>query len=518
MSAVDAPPINIDPAEVKDLEQARALILSLKSYIRDTETPLREELRLTKLQLAEALRRLFGPKSEKIPVDPRQLELLGDSITALEPAAAQTAVVEDEEELTRPRRRASTTPQPTPQIHEVIVTRLEPEEKICPQCGREKCVLGEDCTDKLDIIPARLVTRRTVRPRMACATCKLGVAQAALPPQLVPQGDPAAGLVAHVILSKYVDHVPLHRQEQQFLRLGVAIPRQRLCDWVGHGALWLQALHRAMREEILQGDYLQVDETPVWVMDPELKGRTAQGYLWFYAVPRGDALLDFQPGRGLSGPSAMLESFRGVLQTDDYEVYNSLVARRPGQLKRIGCWAHARRKFFEALADDRTAALEFLSDIRVLYHVERRARDEGLDAAARHKLRAATIPDALARIKVRLDALKPKLLPKSPLGKAVRYALNDWSALCGYLEDGRYELDNNLVENAVRPVAVGRKNYLFLGHPDAAWRSAVIYSLVISCKRRGIDPALYLTDVFRRIPAMTNHQVKDLLPGRWNPV
>jgi len=322
--------------------------------------------------------------------------------------------------------------------------------------------------------------------------------------------------VAQVLLAKYVDHLPLYRQQQQFLRLGANLPRQRLCDWVEKAAEWMQPLYRLLLEDLQKGDYLQIDETPVRVLDPEVKGKTAQGQLWLGAKPGGDVVFHFDPSRGKTAAHTLLENFSGILQSDAYVVYESLARNNP-KIIRIGCWAHVRRKFVEALKDETQAATAFLQDIQGLYRIEKEAREKPMDFPARQNLREEKAPRFLDRIKARLDELQPKTLPKSPLGQAIGYALREWPGLRTYVGQGNLEIDNNLIENALRPVGIGRKNWLFLGHPDAGWRSAVIYSLVGSCKRRGIDPARYLTDVLRRLPSTTHHQLRELLPAHWKP-
>ena len=341
---------------------------------------------------------------------------------------------------------------------------------------------------------------------------------APLPPTPIEKGRPAASLLAQVILSKYADHLPLCRQQQQFDRLGVHFPRQTLADWVEKGAAWLEPIVREMKRNLLAGDYLQVDETPVKVLDPEVTGKAAQGYLWVMGRPRDDVIFEFHPGRGKEHAVAMLDGFQGYLQRDGYGVYGSVVAdweRAQKVLIPCGCWAHARRKFVDAVDEDPAQAHWFIGEVRKLYRVEEYARAEGLSPAQRLALRQEKAPPILAAIKNQLDALAPTLLPHSPLGKAVRYALAEWEPLVRYLLDGRIEIDNNLTENAIRPSAVGKKNYLFIGHPDAGWRSAVIYSVVVSCQRRKIDPWEYLRDVLTRLPAATNQQLPDFVPARW---
>jgi hypothetical protein len=272
-----------------------------------------------------------------------------------------------------------------------------------------------------------------------------------------------------------------------------------------------------MKRELLRRDYLQVDETPVRVMDPEVRGRCATGYLWVLGEPGGDVIFEFHPGRGQEFAAHLLGDFRGYLQRDGYGVYGALARANPGLIP-VGCWSHARRKFVDALDERPAEAGPIVTEIRKLYLVERHARDECLRPDQRSKLRAELSAPILAVLKPRLEALRLGCLPQSPLGKALRYALAEWEPLTRYLQDGRLEIDNNLTENAIRPSAVGKKNWLFIGHPEAGWRSAVIYSVIVSCRRREIDPWDYVRDVLRRLPAMKHSEVPTLLPRCWKPL
>jgi hypothetical protein len=272
---------------------------------------------------------------------------------------------------------------------------------------------------------------------------------------------------------------------------------------------------REMKRELLAGDYLQIDETPVRVLDPEVKGKSAKGHLWVAGRPGGDVLFEFHRGRGAEQARQVVGSFKGYLQRDGYAAYGTLANAPNSGLISCGCLAHGRRKFVDALIDEPEQAGWFVQQIRKLYLIEAHAREQSFWPEQRLALRQQLAPEIWAGIKGRLQELGPSLLPQSPLGKAVRYALNEWESWQVYLKDGRLEIDNNLLENAIRPSAVGKKNYLFIGHPDAGWRSAVIYSVVVSCKRRGIDPWAYLTDVFRRLPSAKIQEIGQFVPARW---
>ena len=256
-------------------------------------------------------------------------------------------------------------------------------------------------------------------------------------------------------------------------------------------------------------------KTPVKVLDPEVRGKAAQGYLWFYSVPGQDVILEFSRSRGQEVPRRRLQGFQGTIQTDAYEVYSALERRYSALLRRIGCLAHARRRFYQALQESFPKALWFILQIRELYRIEDQVRS--LAPENRYQIREEQAPTIWKALKQRAEELQSKLLPKSTLGQAVNYFLNDYEALLGYLENGRFEIDNNLVENDIRPTAVGRKRWLFIGHPQAGWRSAVIYSMLISAWRRGLNPQHYLTDILGRLPSTKITEINQLLPGCWQP-
>ncbi len=269
-----------------------------------------------------------------------------------------------------------------------------------------------------------------------------------------------------------------------------------------------------MWQEMLAGGYLQVDETPVKVLDPEVEGKAARGFLWFYAVPGGDVILVFDPSRGQQPVRDRLKDFAGTIQTDAYEVYEALRKRQQG-LQRIGCLAHSRRRFYAAARENLADAVWFISQIGKLYGIEDEIRE--LPPVERYRIRQERAPAIWQTMKLRAEELASHYLPKSTLGNAIRYFTNEYDALIGYLRDGRYEIDNNLIENAIRATAVGRRRWLFIGHPDAGWRSAVLYSIIGSCRRRAINPQDYLTDILGRLPTAKVSRIQELLPANWKP-
>jgi transposase len=463
-------------------------------------------------RVAQLEKELYGPSSERQTGEGLSKEqiLLSLFPAAQAPATSEVLIPAAEKSEPRPRR------QPAAQVLETVTERIEPVEKVCAHCGKTKGEIGCERSERFEYVPAKIIRHELIRPKLACPCGESGVSIAELPPQVIPQGKAGASLVAQVLLSKFDDHLPLYRQQQQFARLGLTFPCQTLGDWVEKGAAWLQAIVREMKRELLSGDYLQVDETPVRVMDPEVKGRCAMGYLWVAGRPRGDVIFEFHPGRGKDYAEALIGDFQGYLQRDGYGVYGALARANPGLIP-AGCWSHARRKFVEAVEERPKEAGLIVTELCKLYLIERRARDEDLRPEQRFKLRAEASAPILAALRSRLEAWLPGCLPQSPLGKAIKYALAEWEPLNCYLRDGRLEIDNNLTENAIRPSAVGKKNWLFIGHPEAGWRSAVIYSVIASCRRHGIDPWTYVSDVLQRLPAIKQSEVPTLLPRCWKP-
>jgi transposase len=505
------------PLQETENPDLRLLLTKLQALTEEYDHKLTE----LETELAELKRELFGPKSDRLtPEQQEQLSTLNKDLEAdaQRPDAASDGVLdeeeEDEEQKKRTRkRRGGRHPLPTHIETETIT--LEPELVPCDCCGKMPERIGEEVTEEIDFIPAKLIKRRIIRPKYAYRCGEAGVSIAPLPPRLVPQSRLGLGLAVHMILARYDDHLSFYRLEQQFKeRHGILIPRQQLVQWAEHVATWLKPIYDAMWKAMVGGGYLQIDETPVKVLDPDVQGKAARGYLWFYAVPGGDVILEFDPSRGMAPVRKRLEGFVGTIQTDAYEVYQSL-ERKEANIQRIACLAHARRYFLKALKENLPAAVWFIAQIRSLYRIENEIRD--LPPQERYKQRLLQAPEIWQRMKAKADELKPLILPKSTLGKAANYFFDEHEALLGYLRDGRYEIDNNLIENSIRPTAVGRRRWLFIGHPDAGWRSAVIYSILVSLRRRGINPLEYLTDVLEQLPRAKITDIHNLLPANWKP-
>ena len=513
-------------AELAEAQRVKFRMVEEQAQLQAQLEAVQAQLAEAQAYIAELKRQLFGSKGEPLSAEQEaQLEQLANDAQeqAKSPAPASQEVLEeeeeeeDEEEQAKKERRKSKRPSrhPLPATMETVTVTLEPENKDCPRCGLEQHRIGEEVSEEFEYIPAKLIRRRTVRPKLACRCEESTVVIAPMPPRLLPQSKLGLGLAVHLLLTRFDDHLSFYRLEHIFReRHGVEIPRQQMVQWIEHIAGWLKPIYEAMWQEMKAGNYLQIDETPVKVLDRDVSGKTARGYLWFYAVPREDVILEFCSSRGQEAPNKRLQGFQGTIQTDAYEVYEAVVKKNP-KIERIGCLAHARRYVYKALQESLGEAVWFIGKIRELYRIESAARV--LDHTERHALRQVQAPPLWAVLQARAEELRPKLLPQSTMGKAVNYFLNEYKALEGYLRDGRFEIDNNLIENAIRPTAVGRRRWLFIGHPQAGWRSAVIYSLLLSCRRRGINPQSYLSDVLNRLPSTKITEIHQLLPGHWKP-
>jgi len=482
----------------------RGALDATKSEYQQTLAALQAENKLLRQKLDLFLSRYFGgTKNESL--DPKQLELL---LAGLEALSAPVPVAEKPV----PVRTATARParQPLPAHLETERVVLEPEEVQHQPEGWRK--LGEEITEELDWKPAKFIKRLYIRPKYANAE---RIVIAPLPARLIEKGLPGAGLLTQVIVGKYEDHLPLYRQEKIYReRHGVNLSRQTLCGWVEAAADWLSPIYREMKAALLARDYLQADETPIRYLDPDVKGKSQQGWLWTYSQPEGDVVFEWHISRSREGPREFLKEFKGKLQTDGYGVYESLARERDKELILIGCWAHGRRGFHDALGEGRSAAW-LMGQIGKLYAVEKHLREQNAGPQLRAAVRAWQSRPILERLHRAMTVVRRRVLPKSLLGQAIDYTLARWETLTRYVEDGRLEIDNNLCENAIRPTAVGKKNFLFIGHPEAGQRSAVIYSVLGSCRRHGINPDEYLRDLFERLPRAKTSDLQSLTPAAW---
>jgi len=377
--------------------------------------------------------------------------------------------------------------------------------------------MGEDVTEILDYIPAELYVKQYIRPKYV-APLSVGentILMAALPGRMLEKCMAGEGLLAQMVVDKYLDHMPIHRQLQRFLRTGVNIAQSTSNDWMRRTLNQLTAVFEAHKRIVLATSYLGADETPIKVLDEDKKGSTHRGYYWVYHNSEQKLVLfDYRSGRGREGPDDILQDFQGYLQTDGYSAYEDF-DRRPG-ITLMHCMAHARRKFHEALQNDPLRAGYALECFGQLYAIERRIKEEALSDEAVEELRQREAMPILKTMQAWMTAEYPTLVvKKSPIAQAMAYCMPRWEKLCIYTREARLNIDNNLVENAIRPVALGRKNYLFAGSHDAAQRAAMIYSLLATCKLHQIDPYYWLKDVFENIHRYTTSNIENLLPQNW---
>ena len=468
----------------------------------------------------------FGRRSEKL--DPDQLALaLEDLEQAVAESEAEAEKTDPQVRQARGRERRQSRgalPDHLPRIEVVI----EPEATACPCCNGALHVIGEDRSERLDVIPVRYQVIVTRRPKYGCRTCSGAVAQAPAPARLIEGGLPTERMVAHVLVTKYADHAPLYRQAQMLARQGIVIDRSTLACWVGYAAAELKPLWRLIREDLLGSAKLFVDETTAPVLDPG-RGRTKTGYFW--AIARDDrpwggtdppaVVYSYAPGRGSEHASALLKDFSGILQTDGYVAYKS-VAGSPGGGDGMGegvtlahCWAHCRRRFFDiAKAGPAPIAREALQRIAKLYDIEAEIR--GNSAAERRAARQLRTKPLLDAMKLWLEQRAAELPRKSSLAEAVGYALNQWNGLIRLLDDGRIEIDSNTVERSIRPIALNRKNALFAGHDLGAENWAVLASLIETCKLHSVNPEAWLADVLTRlVDDWPNRRLAELTPWAW---
>lgn len=487
-----------------DVATLHAMIRELLKSLRDSQHA-REGL---EHRLDQLLRRLYGPRSEKI--DPNQLLLFAEDLVEPEPGptAMETPPAPTAPKKGHGRRRI---PPDLPRIR--IEHDLSDAEKICPCCGESLAAIGEETSEQLDYEPASLFVCVHARKKYACKKCQDHVITADKPAEPIDKGLPGPGLLAHVATSKYADHLPLYRLEGILARHGVEISRKTMCDWMAKVADLLQPITMRMHELVLQSKVIHTDDTPVPVQDPSCPKKTKTGRLWTYL---GDAdhpytLFDFTPTRSREGPEEWLDGYQGYLQADAFSGYDAMF--KLGHVIEVACWAHARRKFFEAKSTDAPRAHQMLALVGQLYDVEREAKE--FDDGRRASLRREKSAPILNQIDTWLTEHARSALPKSPIGQAIAYARSNWQALGRYLEAGYLAIDNNTAERAIKNVVIGRKNYLFCGSDEGGRTAATIYSITVTCKRLSLDPFRYLRDV---LAAVSTHPAKDLdelLPDRW---
>ena len=473
------------------------------------------EIEHLKLLIARLRRVQFGRKSEKLDREIEQLELRLDELEAAQAekdAPSQTSAV-----AAPAVRAAKSARRPLPEHLPRETRKYPPKQSACPDCGGELKHLGEDVSEILEYVPARFKVIRQVRPKLACACCER-IVQAEAPSRPIERGVAGPGLLAHVLMSKYCDHLPLYRQSEIYAREGVELERSTLADWVGGASAVLAPLVEALRRHVMSATKLHADDTPVPVLAPG-NGKTKTGRLWTYVRdgrPAGDTTpaavwFAYTPDRKGEHPKAHLSKFTGTLQADGYAGFDRIY--EAGRIREAACWAHVRRKFYDLMAAHKSpVAAEALERIGALYVIEKEIR--GSSPEERREVRNQQARPLLESLKQWLEATLGKLSRKSDTALAVRYALGRWEALLRYLDDGGIEIDNNAAERALRVVALGRKNYLFAGSDAGGERAAAIYSLIGTAKLNGIDPEAYLREVLARIADHPINRIDELLP--WN--
>ena len=506
----------VDQLGTMSAEEVRAFAASLIDQVARLSTDNRlKQFKIDQLthEMAILKRWKFGGRSEQLAGEQKTLfdETLDADLAAIEVEldalrGAPAAEVTKEQ----PKRMPLPASLPRREI------RHEPESTTCG-CGCAMKRIGEDVAEKLDYTPGMFSVERHIRGTWVCAKCETLIL-APVPAAVIDKGIPTAGLLAQVLVSKYADHAPLYRQEQMLARAGVAIPRSTLGEWVGVCGVRLHPLVEALRETMLERTVLHADETPVAMLAPG-KGKTHKAYIWSYGTTQFDPIkavvYEFAEGRAGSHAKAFLDGWCGTLVCDDYSGYKALF--KDGDVIEAGCMAHARRKFHELWANHKSAlAGEALKLFRALYDVEREAQDHDAEHRVRlRKSKSRLIADTLHEW---LTLHRQKATDGTAMAKAIDYSLKRWAALTRFLTDGAVPIDNNWIENRIRPIALGRSNWLFAGSLRGGQRAAAVMSLIQSARLNGHDPYAYLRNVLERLPTQPNNRIDELLPHRWAPL
>lgn len=472
-----------------------------------------------KAELDAILRRFYGPRSETF--DPTELLLFGVNVADELPVDADVVQAESGEALTTRRinhhkhgRRKL--PEHLPRIE--VVHDLTDEQKPCPCCGELRACIGSEIAEQLEYVPASLKVLKHVRHKYACKGCDAAgdgahVEIATKTPQPIEKGLPGPGLLSHVIVSKLGDHLPLYRLEKIFDRQQVDIARSTMSAWMLAASELVKPLVDVMTRRVKQSQVIHTDETRVPVQDGTTPGRCKSGRIWTYIGDEQNpyVVYDYTPDRTRAGPQRFLADYKGYLQADAYGGYDGIYIK--GNVIEVACWAHARRKFFDAKETDGRRSAQMLEMVRRLYTVEDESK--ALDHDARRALRQEKSVRVLAEIRAWLDLEKQIVLPRSPMGGAITYTLNQWDALCRYTDQGFLNIDNNAAERALKRVAIGRKNWLFAGHDQAGMSHARLWTLIASAERHGLDPQKYLTSVLAKIGQTKLSELEQFLPDVW---
>jgi transposase len=485
-------------------------------------------VRMLQFRVSQLERMIFGRRSERLlSDDPAQGFLFGrieaqapvsDSPAAEEEAAPSPEEASDEAEEPAPRRRNAHHPgrRPLPTHLMRCVHDIHPAaaEQTCPSCGHGKRIFGADVTEELEMIPAKYFVNRYIRHKYACPCCQGSVSQAPLPSRPIDRGMAGPGFLADLIASKYSEHLPLYRLQERYRRAGIKISMPSLCDWVDRIAGLVTPIVEAIKKVVLVSRKIHTDDTAITVLDPSVWPiHSRRGYMWVYIGEFGDVVFDYTRSHDRHGPASFLKDYRGYLQADAASVYNELYAGR--LIFEVACWAHTRRKFYDTLEQFPTQAGRVLTLIATLYAVESRAKKLHVDDDRLLTWRQRFSRRRLERLRRCLDELSVQVLPKSPLGQAISYTLNNWKALNRYTEAAFLSIDNNLSERQIKQMVIGRKNWLFAGSENGARNSAILFSLVVSCKLAGVDPFNYFRDILRRLPDHPPDRISELIPREW---
>jgi transposase len=501
---VSASPIPSAPADLELIAQLRSRLQYAELRIRVLE----ERLRLMRIEK-------YGAGGEKLSQAQMQLFELEPVVSEMiEQAESEHAAVHrsTKKSVKHPGRRVL--PANLPRVERILPCALD--QRVCKRCGKETVVIGYEESSQLDVEPAKYFVLVTKREKRACRSCEeLGVVCAPLPPRIIEKCLASDRIVIDTVISKYCDHTPLHRQSLILDRdHGLEISRATLDGWVLKVGELLIPMVAAMRRELISGTYIQADETPVDVQMHEGRGKNHQAYLWQYGRPGGSAVFDFRLGRGRDGPKRFLGQFEGILQTDGYAAYDQIGGPR---MVHAACWSHARRQFFDAvqLNPRDPVATPIVARIDELFAVDAEARRKALSTAARHVRRQETTLPLLDDIRSKIEAAQSVALPSSTLSKACQYALTLWRKLTRFLEYPELELSNNLAENSMRPVALGRKNWIHIGSPQAGPKVAAILSIVESCRRLQVAVRDYFSTILPGLADLPIRCLPDLTPAVW---
>lgn len=492
---------NISKAELIELlknQYSATKIIEEELQVKD------KKIKHLEFQIKELKRLVFGTKRERFEAVNNPFQLMLPFDVAENTTITETVKETISYEREKPTKREHPGRLPLPAHLPVEETIIEPK-GVTP----DMVIIGKEITDELELTPAKLFIKRTIRPKYAMPG--QGVLIAELPSRPIDKCIAGNGLLSQIMVDKFADHLPYYRQIERFKREGVEIKASTIDGWQTAVCKLLEPLYDELKKQVLGQGYLQADESPIKVLDRNKKGKTHQGYYWVYHSPMEKMLFfDYRHGRGREGPEELLKNFKGYLQTDGYGVYDAFAEKE--NIILVGCMAHARRYFEKALDDDKARASAMLGAIQQLYAIERKMREEEFSHVQRHAYRLDySVPIMLEIIKWLL-ANRDQVVPKSPAGKAIHYMIARWEYIRAFMYDGSLEIDNNLIENKIRPMVIGRKNYLFAGSHNGAERAAMFYSFFGTCKMHNINPYQWLRQVLEVISDYKVSKLSELLP------